>query len=120
MIDQFVKDIPLTRLVAKVRNTVTNFIKRKMMDGARFSHHILFEHQTSHIIGSVKKSKLAYFHALCHPTRLDVGDIIQIQAADRLRVQVSVTTVPWQLGKIGMLGLECPADKCRKASSFIL
>lgn len=90
------------------------------MHSARFCNYVLFDHQATHVVGSVQQRQLADFEPLCNPTALDVGDVVEVQSRDGLRVQVFERATRRDVRQVCVIGLKGPTNERSKAMRFIL
>jgi hypothetical protein len=51
---------------------------------------------------------------------LDVGEVVEVQPRDGICFEIFVSAGGRDVGHIGVLGLESPADECREPAGFVL
>ena len=56
--DKMVKNVALASLETQLFDRCTNLIQCQKMNGAGFGHYIFFNHQTSHVVGTIEKRQL--------------------------------------------------------------
>ena len=98
------------RLVADVLDEPLHVGNSHAEGRARLRHDIFLNHDAPEIVRAVFQSDLADFQSLRHPRALDVGEIIQIDSAERLRSQILVRADGGRF-QFRVLGLKRPADE---------
>ena len=91
-----------------------------MVHRAGGTHDVLLDHQAAHVVGPVEEGQLADLAPLRHPTRLDVGDVVEKHPGHRLGLQVFERTGRGDLRHLGVLRLERPADERRESPGLVL
>src|SRR5262245_13666084 len=51
-------------------------------------YHVLFDHDAADIIAAEAQPKLADFESRCHPRRLDIQNIVQVNSGKREHLQI--------------------------------
>ena len=119
LINQPVPIIPLMRLVAQVLDQPVHVRHGHLEGGAGLRHHVFLDHDAAKVVRAKLQRDLADFQALRDPRALDVREVVEVDAAQRLRAQVFVRAHGGRL-ELGVLRLEGPADEGRKALGLIL
>ena len=81
---------------------------------------VFFDHQAPHIVGTIQERQLTDLAALRDPARLNVGNVVEIQPRHGLRLQILERPGCRDVGHLGVVGLERPANEGREASRFVL
>src|SRR5688572_5906191 len=83
---------------------------------------VLLDHHGAHVVGAEPERDLADLHPLRDPARLDVVDVVEVDAADRLRQQVVERgrEVAHLVGQARAVGLERPGDEGAEAARLVL
>ena len=114
LIQQPIPIIPLVRLVAEIGDQSLHVGHGHAESRACLRNDVLFDHDAPEIIGAALERHLADLLALCHPGTLDVSDIVEVNARQRLRAQIFVR--PYGRGaQFRVLRLKGPADERREA-----
>ena len=69
-----------------------------MKTGPGRGYHVFLDHQAAKVIGPASQGQLADRQALRNPTRLEIGEIIEIQATDGERFEILERAYFWQPG----------------------
>ena len=107
------------RLVAQVLDEPLHVGHRHAEDRARLRDDIFLNHDAAEVVRAKFQRDLADFLALRHPRTLNVGEIVQINPAQRLRPQIFVRANRRRL-QVGVLRLERPADERGETFRFVL
>lgn len=87
--------------------------------GAGAGDDVFFHHDAAEIIGAELEGDLADFRTLGDPRALDVFEVVEKDPGDRLHAEVFGCGDGFRT-KLGILGLERPADEGGEAAGFIL
>ena len=98
------------RLIAEVFDEPVHVRHRHAERRARLRHDIFLNHDAAKVVRAILERHLADFLALRHPRALDVGEIIEVDPAQRLRPQIVVCAHRRRL-ELRVLGLKRPADE---------
>src|SRR5213594_1155458 len=78
---------------------------------ARGGDDVLLHHQGPEVVRAEAQRHLADLRPHRHPRRLDVGDVVEHDARDRLSAQIGDRIGLAEVLELGVLGLERPADE---------
>ena len=95
------------RFVAEFADEAVHVGDAHAEGGAGLRDDIFLDHDAAEIIGAVFQRDLADLRSLGDPGALDVGKVIEINAAERLRAQIFVRA-DGRGFQLGVLGLEGP------------
>src|SRR5262245_10159536 len=83
-----VEGVALHGPVARGADGAAEVLDGGAVGGARGRHDVLLEHHGPEVVGAEVERDLADLHPLRDPRRLDVVDVVEVDARDRLREQV--------------------------------
>src|SRR5215211_6272463 len=86
--DVAVQRVPLHGGLAERLDEVDELVRRGSVGRARGRHDVLLDHHRPEVVGAEPEGDLADLQALRHPRGLDVVDVVEVEAAHRLREQV--------------------------------
>src|SRR5258705_13385125 len=88
---------------------------------ARGEHHVFLNQNAADVVGAKLQANLANLDARREPARLDVIDVVEIQAADRERLQIiDGGGFLHLLAERRIFRRENPRDESREATGFFL
>src|SRR5262249_40391868 len=119
-VDVLIEDVALARNVAGFFDRAADLIEREMINRSGRRDDVLFDHEASHVIRAEEQGDLADLGTLRYPRRLNVGNVVQIQARDCLILQVLKRAGGRDIGHVRVFGLECPGDECGKSAGLVL
>src|SRR5689334_17220993 len=117
-----VERVPLAGPVARVSDRVDEVLGGGAVGSAGRRDDVLLDHDRAHVVGPERERDLADLHALRHPRRLDVLDVVEVDPAHSLHQQVvEARRRPGHLrGKRGVVGLVRPRDERAEAVHLVL
>src|ERR1051325_11598194 len=83
-----VQRVSLHGRLAERLDRADEVVGRSAVRRARRRDYVCLDHHGAHVVGAEAERDLADLHPLRHPARLDVVDVVEVDAADRLREQV--------------------------------
>ena len=94
------------------------------MRRSRGRHDVLLDHHRAHVVRAEPERDLTDLHPLCDPRRLDVIDVVEVDARDRLREEIVERgrhLFAWHLvGEPVAVVLERPGDEGAEAVCLVL
>ena len=88
LLDESVPIISLYRGVACVRDKALHVSNGHLKRSPRLTHHILFNHDATEIVGPIFEGDLAYLEPLGDPGTLYIWDIVQVNSAQSLHPKI--------------------------------
>src|SRR6185437_486770 len=86
--DGAVERVPLAGSVARVGDRVDEVLGGGAVGGTGCRDDVLLDHDRPHVVSPERQRDLADLHALRHPRRLDVLDVVEVDPAHGLHQQV--------------------------------
>src|SRR6266571_1341460 len=111
LVDHGVVLAALARHVARVGDEALHFGEGHAPGRARGRDDILLHHQRAEVVGAEPERDLADLRAHRHPGGLDVGYVVEHDARDRLGAEVGHGVGLLEVGELGVLGLQRPANE---------
>src|SRR6266516_3562119 len=111
LVDEAVVLAALAGRVPRVRDQAPHLGQRHAPRGARGGDDVLLHHQGAEVVGSEPQRHLTDLRAHRHPRRLDVGNVVEHDARDRLGAQVGDGVGLAEVLELGVLRLQRPADE---------
>lgn len=113
-IQQPIPVVALVRFVAELPDEPLHVGHRHAEGCARLADNVFLDHDAAEVVRAELERDLADFLSLGDPRTLDVGEIVEVDAPQRLRAQIFVRADRRCL-ELRVLGLERPADECGEA-----
>ena len=110
LIQQAIPVVALMRFVAQIGNQPLHVGDGHAEGRAGLADDIFLNHDAAEVVRAEFQRNLADFQTLRDPRALDVGEIIQVNPAQRLRPQILVRADRRRF-QLRVLGLERPADE---------
>src|SRR5881628_125835 len=107
--------VPLARFVAEVLDEPLHVRHRHAEGRPRLRHDILLDHDTAQIIRAVLESDLANILTLRDPGTLHIGNVVEVNPAQRLGPQILVCADSWRL-ELRVLRLKSPRDESSEST----
>src|SRR5437773_4672042 len=120
LLDDAVILAPLARHEACVGDEPLHLGQRHTPRGARGGDDVLLHHERAEVIGAERERHLADLRSHRHPGSLDIGHVVQHDARDRLRAEIRDGVGLLEMGQLGVLRLQRPADERREAAGASL
>src|ERR1051325_2974475 len=117
--EQPVPVVPLTRLVAQVADEPLHVGRTHTERGAGLADHVLFDHDAAEIVRAILQRDLSNLRPLGDPGALDVGNVIEVNARQRLGPEVFVGADGGG-PEFGVLGLKRPGDERGETLAAVL
>src|SRR4029453_5396399 len=83
-----VQRVSLYRGLAQRLDRADEVLGGRTMRGARRGDDVLLDHHGAHVVGAERESDLTDLHPLRHPARLNVVDVVEVDATDGLREEI--------------------------------
>src|SRR2546428_767576 len=102
--------------VARVRDQPLHLAQRRAIRRARCRDDVFFHHERAEVVRAEPQRHLPHLHPHRDPRRLNVGDVFEHDARDRLRLEIRHRVGLGEVRELGILGLQRPADERREAA----
>ena len=117
-----VKTVPLHRLASRLTNRLHQFFARHLLRRLRARHviNLFLDHRAVNVVHAVAQRHLRELHAHQNPVRLDVVDVVQIDAGNRQRLEQVVAARAGQMRQLVVLRMKRQRHERREPTGFIL